>query len=168
MRWFTRNLGDAQAFDHPKLGIAYLFGENAPREIFKDVGINIRVVQPDQPASLYHAESAEETFLILGGECTAIVEGEKVSLKQWDFLHCPPDTAHVLVGAGDGPCTILMIGGRRTDGDLRFPVNEDAAAFGASVERETDDGTDAWDQAGLSLADFRPTRLPWPPGGSAR
>lgn len=163
MKWFTRNLGDAQAVEHPKLGIAYLFGEAHPREIFEDYGINIRVVQPGQPASLYHAESAEETFLVLAGEARALVEGEEVPLRQWDFLHCPPDTAHLLIGAGDGPCTILMVGGRRTDGKLRFPVDERAAEVGASVERETDDAGDAWAQAGLSFADFTPTRLPWPP-----
>jgi uncharacterized cupin superfamily protein len=163
MKWFTRNLADAQAMDHPAMGTAYLFGENRPRELFNDFGMNIRVLQPAQPASLYHSESAEETFLVLGGECLAIVEDEEVALKQWDFLHCPPDTAHVLVGAGDGPSTILMVGGRVSDGKVHYPVNEKAARFGASVKTESDNPQEAWAQAGLSFADFTPTRLPWPP-----
>ena len=163
MSWFTSNLGDADAFEHERLGIAHLFGETAPRELFGDYGINVRVLQPDQAASLYHAESADETFLVLGGECRALVEGEWVTLRQWDYLHCPPDTAHLIVGAGDGPSTVLMVGGRRSDATVRFPVSEEAAGYGASVERETDDAADAWAQAGLSFGDFKPTRLPWPP-----
>lgn len=163
MKWFTRNLGDAQAMKHPNLGTAYLFGEARPREIFEDYGINVRVVEPGQTTALYHSESAEETFLVLGGECLAIVEDEEVRLRQWDFLHCPPGTAHVLVGAGDGPCTILMVGGRRGHLPIHYPVSEVAARYGASVREETDDPQKAWSEAGWSFADFEQTRLPWPP-----
>lgn len=162
--WFTGNLGEAQAMEHPQLGAAYLFGESRPRELFEDYGINVRVVEPGQPTALYHSESAEETFLVLGGECLAIVDGERVTLRRWDFLHCPPGTAHVLIGAGDGPCTILMVGGRRGDLPVHYPVNEDAGRHGASVAEETDDPQKAWAEAGWSFADFRPTKLPWPPG----
>jgi uncharacterized cupin superfamily protein len=163
MKWFTRNLADAEAMEHPELGIAYLFGERRPRELFEDYGINIRVVQPGQRTALYHAESAEETFVVLAGECLAIVDGEEVALRRWDFLHCPPGTAHVLVGAGDGPCTILMVGGRRAGAAIHYPVSEEAARLGASVAEETDDPQKAWAEAGWALEDFRPVKLPWPP-----
>ena len=163
MSWFTANLGDAQGFRHPKLGLAYLFGETRPGETFDDYGINIRMLEPGQPASLYHSESVDESFLVLGGECLAIVEDEEVPLNQWDFLHCPPGTHHVLVGAGEDPCWVLMIGGRRGDDTVHFPVSERAARFGASVERETGDGADAWAQAGLALDQFEPAGFPWPP-----
>ena len=162
-KWFTTSLSEAQAMKHPAMGMGYLFGERVPREKFVDYGINVRVLQPDQPASLYHSESADESFLVLGGECRALVEGEWVELRQWDFLHCPADTLHLIVGAGDGPSWVMMIGGRVNDGKLRFPVSEEAAKYGASVERETTDGADAWSQVGWSFEDFEPAELPWPP-----
>jgi quercetin dioxygenase-like cupin family protein len=49
---------------------------------------------------------------VLSGECTLIVEEEERPLRQWDYFHCPADTRHVIVGTGDGPCAILMIGAR--------------------------------------------------------
>ena len=161
--WFTGNLGEAEALSNPKMGSGFLFGEQRPRELFEEVGINVRAVEPGQPTALYHQEQAEETFLVLGGECVAIVAGEEVTLRKWDFLHCPPGTPHVLIGAGDGLCHILMVGGR-TNGPqgIHYPVSEAAARYGASVSRATDDPRDAWEQAGFDLA-FERRPLPWPP-----
>ena len=161
-KWFTASLEGAQAMKHPVLGLGYLFGERMPREKFNDFGINVRVVEPGQPTALYHAENAEELFLVLGGECVAIVEDEEMTLRQWDFLHCAPWTAHVLIGAGDGPCTILMVGGRQEEMELRYPVSEIAAKHGVSVDTETTSGQDAWQQRGLAM-EFEPAALPWPP-----
>ena len=57
----------------------------------------------------------------------------------WDYLHCPPGTAHITIGAGDGPCAILMVGTRapRRD-DPSTSVEPAAARHGASVERRRD------------------------------
>jgi quercetin dioxygenase-like cupin family protein len=67
-----------------------------------------------EPNAMYHAEDNQEDFLVLAGECRAIVNGEERTLHQWDLLHCPAGTEHVLVGAGSGPCWILMVGATRT------------------------------------------------------
>jgi uncharacterized cupin superfamily protein len=158
----TGSLNDAQAMKHPVLGLGFLFGEQVPREKFKDFGINIRVVDPGQPTALYHAENAEELFLVLSGECLAIVDDEELTLRQWDFLHCAADTPHVIIGAGDGQATILMVGGRKGELQLRYPVSERAAKHGVSVDTETTSGEDAWRQRGLTL-EFEHVRLPWPP-----
>lgn len=56
---------------------------------------------------MYHWETETEAFLVLSGEAVPIVEGEERPLCQWDFVHCPPKTKHVIVGAGDGPPVIL-------------------------------------------------------------
>jgi uncharacterized cupin superfamily protein len=40
---------------------------------FPDLGITVAVFEPGRPSGLYHAESAQEDFLVLGGECVAIV-----------------------------------------------------------------------------------------------
>jgi uncharacterized cupin superfamily protein len=160
--WMKGTLEDAQAMKHPVLGIGFLFGEAFPREKFQDFGINVRVVEPGQPTALYHAENAEEAFLVLAGECTAIVDDEELTLRQWEFLHCSPGTPHVLIGAGDGPCAILMVGGRGDDPALRYPVSEVAARHGVSVDTETDSFEEAWKQRGLKV-EFEQVPLPWPP-----
>ena len=61
---------------------------------------------------MYHGEDDQEDFLVLAGECLLLIEGEERQLKQWDFVHCPPWTEHVFVGAGDGPCALLAVGTR--------------------------------------------------------
>jgi uncharacterized cupin superfamily protein len=127
---------------------------------FAELGINLRVLEPGQPASVYHVESVQEDFLVISGECLAIIEGEERTLRAWDFVHCPADTAHVFVGAGDGPCAILMIGARSPDQKLRFPANEVAARHGASVAQDTDSAAEAYAEWG---ANFTPAKLEWPP-----
>lgn len=79
-------------------------------------GFVLRVLQPGRPSGGYHAESVEEDFLVLLGECTLIVEDQVRQLRAWDFVHCPPGTAHAFVGAGEGPCVLLCTGNRVDDG----------------------------------------------------
>src|SRR4051794_2508319 len=66
------------------------------------IGIHLSRLEPGQPLSMYHWEADQEDFLVLAGEAILIVEGEERPLKAWDFVHCPAETKHVLVGAGDG------------------------------------------------------------------
>jgi uncharacterized cupin superfamily protein len=111
---------------------------------FEDLGFQISVLDPGVPACMYHGESDQEDFLVLSGECILVIEGEERQLNQWDFVHCPSMTEHVFVGAGDGPCVILMVGARSTDGTIIYPVNELAARYGASVEVETPEPAEAY------------------------
>ena len=39
-----------------------------------------------------------------------------------------PARAHALIGAGDGPCAILMVGARKPEATIHYPVSEAAAA----------------------------------------
>jgi hypothetical protein len=67
------------------------------------------------------------------------------------------------VGAGDGPCVILMAGARTEDERLHYPVSELAARYGASAEEETTDGKQAYARFERSKRE-RPSywdRLPW-------
>jgi uncharacterized cupin superfamily protein len=101
---------------------------------------------------------------VLWGECTLVVEDEERTLRQWDYFHCPPETHHVFVGADGGPCAVLMIGLRPAEETLRYPVSEVAARYGASAARATEDPGEAYaDWPG----EYRPLRLPWPPGPDA-
>ena len=161
--WFVLNLADALAVrNEEKGGAAYPL---EPREQpFSDIGVRVRVLWPGDPNALYHSEGVQEGFLVLAGECTLIVEEEERPLRQWDYFHCPADTRHVIVGAGDGPCAILMIGAR-PDEPIRYPVSEIAAKYGASVEKETGEPDEAYaDWPG----DYQPLRLPWPVGSDAK
>jgi len=160
--WFKENLSEVEGFEHPQAGKAYLFGESGPYERYRDLGINVRFLEPGQPASLYHSEAVEEFFIVLGGECLAIVDEEEVPLVKWDFLHCAPRTAHVIIGAGDGLATVLMVGGRRAEESPHYPVSELAARYGASVTTETDNPQEAWRQVGWEPR-LDPAPVPWPP-----
>ena len=71
-----------------------------------NAGFTIRVVPPGQPSGGYHAESVQEDFLILMGECALIIEDQERHLRAWDFVHCPPMTAHAFVAKETGPCVI--------------------------------------------------------------
>jgi uncharacterized cupin superfamily protein len=140
--WFVVNVRDAQWFDATPLGLyTPLEGEHAR---FSQLGINVGVLRPGEPSCMYHAEDAQEDFLVLSGKCLLIVEGEERLLRQWDFVHCPPLTRHVFVGAGDGPCVLLGMGARRKGRELVYPVDEAALRRGAGVEVETGDPAEAY------------------------
>jgi uncharacterized cupin superfamily protein len=156
--WFVLNLNDALAVrNDAKGGAVYPIEGREAR--FTDFGVNVRVLPPGQPNALYHAETGQEGFLVLSGRCTLIVEEEERNLRQWDYFHCPSETHHIFVGAGDEPCVILMIGARPKVETLHYPVSEIAARYDASVTSETDDGDEAYaDWPG----EYQPVRLPWP------
>jgi uncharacterized cupin superfamily protein len=156
--WFVLNLADALAVrNEQKGGATYpLESRDSP---FGDVGVNVRVLSPGEPNALYHSEGVQEGFLVLSGRCTLIVEEQERPLRQWDYFHCPAETRHVIVGAGDEPCVILMIGARPEVETLRYPVSEVAAKYGASAARETDQPDEAYaDWPG----EYRPARVRWP------
>ena len=140
--WFVVNVRDATWLNSDEFGSGCIF--DGPAAWFKQVGINISVLMPGEPNCLYHSESQQEAFLVLSGECTLLVDGEERPLRAWDFVHCPARTEHVFVGAGDGPCAILMVGARSKDERLHYPVSELAAGYGASAEEATDDPKQAY------------------------
>jgi uncharacterized cupin superfamily protein len=157
--WFVLSLIGARGFATEGHGV--FCGFEAPDAPFEDYGINVHVLQPGERSALYHAESVQEGFLVLAGECVAVVEEHERTLRQWDYLHCPAGTAHALVGAGDGPCAILMTGTRRPDSTIVYPVSEAAARHGLSAPVERDDARDAYAEAGWPRAS-EPLPMPWP------
>jgi uncharacterized cupin superfamily protein len=128
---------------------------------FPQIGINISVLAPGQPSCMYHGEDEQEDFLVLAGECLLLVEGQERRLNAWDFVHCPAWTEHVFVGAGDGPCTLLAIGGR-SDGDVIYPEAEVALRHGAGVEKTTSEPKEAY--AGFGHDTATGFRKEWLPG----
>ena len=148
--WFVVNARAARWWEHPNFGSAVAFeGEDAR---FEQFGINIQVLEPGEPNCMYHGENAQEDFLVLYGACLLLVEGQERALEQWDFVHCPPWTEHVFVGAGSGPCAILMVGARPEEEGLRYPVVEVARRHQAGVAQETTSGAEAYAPFGRSGA----------------
>jgi uncharacterized cupin superfamily protein len=137
--WFVVNARDAKWLDG-HFG-AYTRFEGDPR--FTRLGFNIGVLAPGQAACYYHGEGEQEDFLVLQGECVLLIEREERALRQWDFVHCPDWTEHVFVGAGDGPCVVLMVGAR-PDTEVVYPVADVALRHGAGVERETPSPDEAY------------------------
>jgi uncharacterized cupin superfamily protein len=161
--WFVVNARDAEWwFTEGRGGLCGFENEygSSPAE-FPELGFRLAVLQ-DGERSLYHAEANQEAFLVLEGECRLLVEGGERALRRWDFFHCPPWTEHAFVGAGDGPCVIVMVGARRSP-DVRYPASDVAARYDAGVDQDTSD----WRQAYANIEPFRRehpaswSRLPW-------
>jgi uncharacterized cupin superfamily protein len=165
--WFVVNLHDAmwvtsEGGEKRPTGAESMF--ETPMSEFKELGIRVHVLMPGEPNGLYHRENTQEDFLVLHGACTLLVEGEERPLKQWDFFHSPPGCEHIFVGAGAGPCAILMVGARgHGEWQVTYPVSDLALRHGAGASTETNDPDEAY-------ADFEPGRrerpsswsqLPW-------
>ena len=161
--WFVLNARDSTWLHGPRRSaICDLEGDVVD---FPQLGINITVLEPGVPMAMYHWEADQEDFLVLAGEALLVVEGEERPLRQWDFVHCPPGTKHVLVGAGDTPCAILAVGAREhsTGADWGgYTVDAAALRHGAGVEEETTEATEAY--AGLTKRERSAYREGWRPG----
>jgi uncharacterized cupin superfamily protein len=159
--WFVMNVRDGEWMTSDTFGSGC--GFESRDAWFPQVGVNVSVLEPGQPNCLYHSESQQEAFLVLTGECKLLVDEEERLPRPWDFFHCPAGTEHVFVGAGDGPCVILMAGARSKDEQLLYPVSELAGRYGASAERKTPDPKEAYARFEKPRPE-RPSywgRLPW-------
>ena len=142
--WFVVNARDVPWADRGPRGLVCDLeaGQDWPQ-----LGVNLFVLGPGSPMSMYHWEADQEDFLVVSGEPLLIIEGEERPLKPWDFVHCPPHTAHVIVGAGDGPAVIVAVGARqhqRGDDWGGYRVSDVAQRHNASSERETTDPKEAY------------------------
>lgn len=148
--WYVLNAKDAPWRERPGRGVVCEFEGDVD---FPQLGVNIQVLGPGEPMAMYHWEADQEDFLVLSGEALLVIEGEERPLRAWDFVHCPPRSNHVIVGAGDGPCVIVCIGARIDSTGPNwggYPVDETARKHGASVERETADPNEAYARFGDS------------------
>ena len=142
--WFVLNARDAN-WRHAEGRGAYCQFEGEPE--FSQLGIGLFTLEPAEPMAMYHWEADQEDFLVLSGEALLLVEGEERPLRQWDFVHCPPETKHVIVGAGDAPCVVVAVGARErsTGPDWGgYTVDEAALRHNAGAEEETTDPMQAY------------------------
>jgi uncharacterized cupin superfamily protein len=142
--WFVLNAREAQ-WRHADGRSAVCDFEGASE--FPQLGININVLAPGQSIGMYHWEADQEDFLVLAGEALLIVEGEERPLRQWDLVHCPAGTEHMIVGAGAGPCVVLAVGARdRSTGPGwgGYTVHDAALRHGVGVQEATNDPDEAY------------------------
>jgi oxalate decarboxylase/phosphoglucose isomerase-like protein (cupin superfamily) len=147
--WFVLNARDARWVDGPGRHSLPLTGtdEYEAETLFPMLGMALRVLEPGTPMSAYHWETEAEDFLVLAGTPLVIVEGHERTLRQWDFVHCPPGANHVFVGAGDGPSVILAASSRQFQKDGPwglYTADATAARYGASPPETTNDGAIAY------------------------
>jgi uncharacterized cupin superfamily protein len=172
--WFVLNAREAPWRDRP--GLARDMVKQGKAD-FSQLGVGLTVLEPGEPMSMYHWETDQEDFLVLSGEALLVIEGEERPLRQWDFVHCPAGTRHVIVGAGDGSCVVFAVGARENHtyrtpkGTLEgrddwgaYTVDEAALRHSAGVEEETTD-------ADVAYARFPEPKLTryrdgWLPGSS--
>jgi uncharacterized cupin superfamily protein len=168
--WFVVNVRDAQWLtseggEKRPSGAECSF-ESGKAE-FAQLGVRLHVLEPGEPNGLYHRENQQEDFLVLSGECLLLVDGQERRLRAWDFVHSPPGTEHIFVGAGDGPCVIFMVGARSEPWEVVYPVSELALRHGAGAKEEATSPDNAYS------AEFEPSRrerpsywprLPWVTG----
>jgi uncharacterized cupin superfamily protein len=142
--WFVLNMRDA-VWRHVdgRGAVCVALDDFEGERRFEQLGVNPFVLGPGEPMAMYHWEADQEDFLVVSGEAVLIVEGEERHLRAWDFVHCPPNTKHVIVGAGSGPCLVIAVGAREGD-EIGFPADEVAKRHGASVEEDTADGGSAY------------------------
>ena len=142
--WFVLNMRDAEWRHVDGRGAVCVVADDFEGERqFEQLGVNPFVLRPGEPMAMYHREADQEDFLVVSGEAVLIIEGEERQLGPWDFVHCPPNTKHVIVGAGSSPCLVIAVGARQHD-TLGFPADEVAKRHGASVEEDTTDGGAAY------------------------
>lgn len=115
-----------------------------PEESWAALGFNLTVLDPGKPMAKYHAESNQEEFLVVAGECLLLIEGEERLLRAWDFVHCPPWTEHVLIGAGDNPCVIVAVSTRASSSGVRYIAAEVAKKHGAAPPHDTERSVEAY------------------------
>ena len=160
--WFVLNAREARWIERPGRGHFVPFTgwrQGEGKDHFPQLGVNLAVLQPGEPMSMYHWEADAEGFFVVGGEALLIVEGEERPLHSWDFFHCPPGTPHTIVGAGRGPCAILAVGARERQGGDDwggYTVEEAALRHGAGVEEPTTEPAEAYGR----FPGPRPTRCP--------
>jgi uncharacterized cupin superfamily protein len=156
--WFVLNARDAPWYERGGRGFYCEFeGLEGDHADFSQLGINVQVLRPGEPMSMYHWEADQEDFLVVSGEALLLVEGDERPLRQWDLVHCPARTEHTIIGAGDGPCVVVAVGARdrSTGRDWGgYTVDETAVRHGAGVEQETTEPERAYARFGPA----KPTR----------
>ena len=148
--WFVLDVRRARWSDKPEQGWSLpLTGkdEYEAETFFPMLGMALRVARAGEVTTTYHWETEQEDFLVLSGECIAIIEGQERRLHRWDFVHCPPGTKHAFVGVGAEPCVLVCASSRQFQKDGPwgyYCYDETAESYNAASPVDTQDGEIAY------------------------
>jgi uncharacterized cupin superfamily protein len=148
MRWVER---DGRGRQVPFTG----WTDEEAEGFHRMLGVNLVVLGPGEPQSVYHRETDAEGFLVLDGEGLLLVEGEERPLSKWDYFHCPPGVSHTILGAAPNGCVVLAMSSRvyiGSDDWGAYTVDPVALEHGAGVEKETIDADEAYSRWAPSRA----------------
>ena len=89
----------------------YRFGTYGPKYLTNGpkVDLGVVVITPGETHPCHMHKTQEESFLVLEGECAVYVNGEKVVIKQGDYLRCDPGEAHLFTNETDSDFKAVFI-----------------------------------------------------------
>ena len=105
--WFVVNARDAAWIEHDAFGFRCKFETDgrvaaartgSSRDV-REIGYTLAVLEPGKPTGMYHAETPRRTSSSSRASAWRSSRSEERQLRQFDFLHCPPGTRHIFVGA---------------------------------------------------------------------
>lgn len=116
----------------------------------KQLGCTVDVVPPGKqscPFHLHHAQ--EEMFVVLEGQGTLRVAGERLPIQAGDVLFLPAgrDYPHQLLNTSDAPLKYLSISTRQQPEICEYPDSGKSMAWaeGARLVQRRADALDYWD-----------------------
>ena len=116
----------------------------------RKLGAGFDILEPGKIACPYHYHLAqEEMFVILEGEGTLRVAGERVPVRAGDVIIIPPgpEYAHHLINSGSAPMKYLSISTQERPEVCYYPDSDKLGAFadGHRLLQRRADALDYWD-----------------------
>jgi uncharacterized cupin superfamily protein len=152
--WFVVNAREARWRKRPGRGYSLPLSGWSDEECethFTQLGVNLIVLGTGEPLAMYHWEADTEGFLVISGEPLLIIEGDERPLRPWDYVHCPPGTNHIIVGAGNGPSVVLAMSSREKMGTPEwggYTTDPAALRHNAGVDADTTEESEAYARFG--------------------
>lgn len=114
----------------------------------RQLGASVDTVAPGQMSCPYHLHHAEEEmFIILQGEGTLRVAGERVPVRAGDVIPAGPEYPHQLINTSDAPLHYLSISTQARPEVCEYPDSGKVGVFsdGLRLLQRRDAGLDYWD-----------------------
>lgn len=116
----------------------------------RQLGASVDTVAPGQMSCPYHLHHAEEEmFIILQGEGTLRVAGERVPVRAGDVITIPagPEYPHQLINTSDAPLHYLSISTQARPEVCEYPDSGKVGVFsdGLRLLQRREAGLDYWD-----------------------
>lgn len=116
----------------------------------KQLGASFDIVAPGQMSCPYHHHHVEEEmFIILQGEGTLRVAGERVPIRAGDVIHIPagPDYPHHLINTSDAPLHYLSVSTKADTEICVYPDSGKVGSFapGLRLLHRKEAGLEYWD-----------------------